>query len=95
MSIRSLVTSIVTPPGRLVERRLLHLGGDGDGHCRPPDRAGVKVGICGEAPSNHPDFTERLVENRIDSISVNPDRLLEVKAQVAEIEARRRMTPDS
>ncbi len=52
-------------------------------------RAGVRVGICGEAPSNHPDFAEMLVEAGIDSISVSPDRLLQVKTRVAEVEARR------
>ncbi|HEX2273604.1 MAG TPA: phosphoenolpyruvate synthase [Acidimicrobiales bacterium] len=52
-------------------------------------RAGVKVGICGEAPSNHPEFAEMLVEAGIDSISVSPDRLLQVKTRVAEVEARR------
>ena len=52
-------------------------------------RAGVKVGICGEAPSNHPEFAEMLVEAGIDSISVSPDRLLQVKATVAKTEARR------
>ncbi|MFN2505304.1 MAG: phosphoenolpyruvate synthase [Acidimicrobiales bacterium] len=52
-------------------------------------RSGVKVGICGEAPSNHPEFAEMLVEAGIDSISVSPDRLLRVKARVAEAEARR------
>jgi pyruvate,water dikinase len=51
-------------------------------------RAGVKVGICGEAPSNHPEFAEMLVTAGIDSISVAPDRLLPVKARVAEVEAR-------
>jgi pyruvate,water dikinase len=52
-------------------------------------RSGVRVGICGEAPSNHPDFAEMLVEAGIDSISVSPDRLLQVKVRVAEIEARK------
>ena len=52
-------------------------------------RSGVKVGICGEAPSNHPEFAEMLVEAGIDSLSVSPDRLLQVKAKVAEVEARR------
>ncbi|MDQ3571039.1 MAG: PEP-utilizing enzyme, partial [Actinomycetota bacterium] len=52
-------------------------------------RSGVKVGICGEAPSNHPEFTEMLVAAGIDSISVSPDRLLRVRAGVAEAEARR------
>ena len=51
-------------------------------------RAGTKVGICGEAPSNHPDLAERLVEAGIDSLSLSPDRLLEVKRRVAEVEAR-------
>jgi pyruvate, water dikinase len=36
-------------------------------------RAGIKVGICGQAPSNYPDFAQFLVEKRIDSISLNPD----------------------
>ena len=52
-------------------------------------RAGVKVGICGEAPSNHPEFADMLVKAGIDSISVSPDRLLQVKARVAEVEAGR------
>lgn len=52
-------------------------------------RVGTKVGICGEAPSNHPDLAERLVEAGIDSLSLSPDRLLEVKRRVAEVEARR------
>jgi pyruvate,water dikinase len=47
------------------------------------------VGICGEAPSNHPEFAEMLVEAGIDSISVSPDRLLQAKRRVAEVEARR------
>jgi pyruvate,water dikinase len=52
-------------------------------------RGGVKVGICGEAPSNHPEFAAMLVEAGIDSMSVSPDRLLQVKATVAEAEARK------
>jgi pyruvate, water dikinase len=52
-------------------------------------RAGVKVGICGEAPSNHPEFAAMLVEAGIDSMSVSPDRLLQVKTTVAEAEARK------
>ncbi|MBL4808883.1 MAG: phosphoenolpyruvate synthase [Phycisphaerales bacterium] len=41
-------------------------------------RCGRPVGICGQAPSDHPDFAEFLVEIGIDSISLNPDSLLEV-----------------
>jgi pyruvate,water dikinase len=49
---------------------------------------GVKVGICGEAPSNHPDFAEFLVEQGIDSISLNPDSFVATLRRVAEAEAR-------
>lgn len=39
---------------------------------------GCKVGICGEAPSNYPDFAAFLVERGIDSISLNPDSVIGV-----------------
>jgi pyruvate, water dikinase len=48
--------------------------------------AGVKVGLCGQAPSNYPDFARVLVEAGIDSISVTPDSFLQVKAHVAAAE---------
>ena len=37
---------------------------------------GVKVGICGQGPSDHPDFAQFLVEQGIDSISVTPDSVI-------------------
>jgi pyruvate,water dikinase len=37
---------------------------------------GRKIGLCGQAPSDHPQFAEFLVSNHIDSISFNPDALL-------------------
>ncbi|MCA3322198.1 MAG: phosphoenolpyruvate synthase [Roseomonas sp.] len=49
---------------------------------------GVPVGICGEAPSNHPGFAEFLVEQGIDSISLNPDGFAAVLRRIAELEAR-------
>ncbi len=49
---------------------------------------GRKVGICGQAPSDHPDFANFLVEAGIDSISLNPDSVIKVKQQVAKIEAK-------
>ena len=52
-------------------------------------RAGAKVGLCGQAPSNHPEFARLLVEAGIDSISVTPDSFLSVKQHVAEAEAAR------
>ncbi len=48
--------------------------------------AGAKVGLCGQAPSNHPQFAEFLVSCGIDSISVTPDSFLAVKRHVAQAE---------
>jgi len=47
---------------------------------------GVKVGICGQGPSDFPDFAQFLVEQGIDSISVTPDSLLKTINAIAEIE---------
>jgi pyruvate,water dikinase len=47
------------------------------------------VGICGQAPSDHPDFAEFLVEAGIDSISVIPDSVADVIQHVAEAEKRK------
>ncbi len=46
----------------------------------------TKVGICGQAPSDYPDFAAFLIEAGIDSISLNPDSVVEVKQRVAEVE---------
>jgi pyruvate,water dikinase len=51
--------------------------------------AGAKVGLCGQAPSNHPEFAEFLVDCGIDSISVTPDSFLAVKRHVASAEQTR------
>jgi pyruvate,water dikinase len=48
--------------------------------------AGRKIGICGQAPSDHPEFAQFLVENGIDSISLNPDAVLKTTLRVLEIE---------
>lgn len=48
--------------------------------------AGVKVGICGQAPSDYPGFAAFLVDCGIDSISLNPDSVIEVRRRVAEAE---------
>lgn len=40
--------------------------------------ANCKVGICGQAPSDYPDFARFLVDHGIDSISLNPDSVLDV-----------------
>ena len=51
------------------------------------NRAGVQTGICGQAPSDHPEFAQFLVRHGIGSISVSPDSFLQVKQQIAEAEA--------
>jgi pyruvate, water dikinase len=49
--------------------------------------AGAKVGLCGQAPSDHPEFAQFLVQCGIDSISVSPDSFAAVKEHVARAEA--------
>ncbi|MGO9512866.1 MAG: phosphoenolpyruvate synthase [Steroidobacteraceae bacterium] len=49
-------------------------------------RSGTKVGICGQAPSNYPDFAAFLVESGIDSISLNPDSFVATTQFVAATE---------
>jgi pyruvate,water dikinase len=46
----------------------------------------VKVGICGQGPSDFPDFAQFLVEQQIDSISVTPDSFLKTARAIAAIE---------
>jgi pyruvate,water dikinase len=46
------------------------------------------VGICGQAPSDYPDFAAALVALGIDSISVTPDTLLKVSRAVLDAERR-------
>lgn len=49
-------------------------------------RAGCKVGICGQGPSDHVDFAQFLIGLGIDSLSLNPDSILTVIKHIAEIE---------
>ena len=49
--------------------------------------AGRKIGICGQAPSDYPEFARFLVGEGIDSISLNADSVLRTLRDVAEIEA--------
>ena len=53
---------------------------------RTAKRCGRKIGICGQAPSDHPVFVRFLVKEGIDSISLNPDSLLATRLAVAAIE---------
>jgi pyruvate,water dikinase len=54
-------------------------------------KTGTKVGICGQAPSDYPEFAAFLVQSGIDSISLNPDSVLKVKERVAQEEHARKV----
>ncbi len=45
-----------------------------------------KVGICGQAPSDYPEFAEMLVREGIDSISLNPDTVVSTRERIAAVE---------
>ena len=49
-------------------------------------KAGKPIGICGQAPSDFPEFAEWLVTQRIDSISLNPDTAIKTSLRVASAE---------
>jgi len=51
--------------------------------CRAKKR---KIGICGQAPSDYPDFAQFLVEQGIDSISLNPDTVLKTTQAILDKE---------
>ena len=48
---------------------------------------GRKIGICGQAPSDYPDFAEFLVEQGIDSISLTPDAVLKTTMHILQTES--------
>jgi pyruvate,water dikinase len=64
-----------------VERMIAHL-------IKVAHQNGVTVSICGEGPSNLPDFAEFLVRNGIDSISVNNDVVVRTRQWVASLEQK-------
>jgi pyruvate,water dikinase len=55
---------------------------------RKAHRAGRKIGICGQAPSDYPEFAQFLVEHGIDSVSLNPDSVLRTIPKILEAERR-------
>ena len=50
----------------------------------------TKIGICGQAPSDYPDFAEFLVEQGIDSVSLNPDTVIKTTIDILKTEKRLR-----
>lgn len=61
---------------KVLLRMLIHTGKE----------CGVKVGICGQGPSDFPDFAQFLVEEGIDSISVTPDSMIKTIKAIYEVE---------
>jgi pyruvate,water dikinase len=55
-------------------------------------KAGKPIGICGQAPSDFPEFAEWLVEEEIDSISLNPDTAINTATRVAQAEQIKQAT---
>lgn len=55
---------------------------------RSAKKMNVKVGICGQGPSDYPDFAQFLVEEGIDSISVTPDSFMKTVKAIKEIEGK-------
>jgi len=55
-------------------------------------KSGTHTGICGQAPSDHPEFAQFLVKHGIESISVSPDSFLQVKEQVSVAESQYNVT---
>ena len=53
---------------------------------RTVKQCGRKIGICGQAPSDYPEFAEFLVREGIDSMSLTPDVVLKTTARVVEVE---------
>ncbi|MFN9618692.1 MAG: phosphoenolpyruvate synthase [Synechococcaceae cyanobacterium] len=53
---------------------------------RTAKACGRRIGICGQAPSDYPDFARFLVEEGIDSISLNPDAVVATRLAIAAIE---------
>ena len=47
--------------------------------------AGKYVGICGQGPSDHPDLAEWLLEQGIESMSLNPDTVVDTWLRLAKV----------
>lgn len=75
------VASLFDERNLAVKRAIRHL-------IKAAHKDGKTVGICGQAPSEFPDFTNFLIQSGIDYVSVNPDMVKETKRNVAHFEQR-------
>ncbi|MBN1585300.1 phosphoenolpyruvate synthase [Candidatus Uhrbacteria bacterium] len=60
---------------------------------RSAKKTRTKIGICGQAPSDYPEFAEFLVREGIDSISLNPDTAIKTSLAIARQEAKQAPKP--
>jgi len=75
----SLVAHLYDERNEAVKRMILML-------LQKAKKTGTKVGICGQGPSDFPDFAEFLVSNGIDSISVTPDSIFKTLHSLSRLE---------
>lgn len=75
----SLVAHVYDERNEAVKRMILML-------LEKARKTGTKVGICGQGPSDFPDFAEFLVVNGIDTISVTPDSVLKTLHSISKLE---------
>jgi pyruvate,water dikinase len=54
---------------------------------------GKKIGICGQAPSDYPEFAEFLVRCGIDSMSLNPDTVVKMTEKILVVEKELKISP--
>jgi pyruvate,water dikinase len=81
----SLVAHLYDERNEAVKKLITHL-------IRAAKKNKVKVGICGQGPSDFPDFAQFLVEQGIDTISVTPDSFLKTVKAIHEVEQRLNQT---
>ncbi|NOT58461.1 MAG: phosphoenolpyruvate synthase [Deltaproteobacteria bacterium] len=62
---------------------------------RRAQACGRKVGICGQAPSDYPEFARFLVTCGIDSMSLNPDTVLKTTQDIVALERQRMQQPEA
>jgi len=77
----SLVAHLCDERNPAVKRMLAHL-------IQTAKACGIKVGICGQGLSDHPDFAQFLVEEGIDSISVTPDSVIKTIKAIHAVEKK-------
>jgi pyruvate,water dikinase len=77
----ALVAHLFDERNEAVKRTIAHV-------IRAAHAAGRKIGICGQAPSDYPEFARFLVTEGIDSLSLNPDSLLKTMLAIVDLEQR-------